>query len=134
MAFFIAPNRFLVFVSDPGGIVTARYVKARLEEHGMRVSAGGEPLTVRWDDGPVMYVSITRGPTAKVLASRLAGAASEHEEPFSDFDGYIEVSFDDLDEVLDEITTLIEVQGALQDATGGWVYRAWNQSLSGPNE
>jgi hypothetical protein len=43
-----------------------------------------------------------------------------------------EVTFDELDETLDEINTLIEVQATLAHLTGGAVYRSWNGNLSLP--
>lgn len=134
MAFFIARNRFLVFVNDPKGIVTLQFVSDVLRDCVMGVTADAGQLTVRRGDGPAMHVSVTRDRSAKILASRLAGAPSEHGESFASIDAHTEVSFEDLDETLDEMNTLIDVQCALQDATGGVVYRAWNQTFSGPEE
>lgn len=44
----------------------------------------------------------------------------------------IEILIDDLDGVLDEINTLIEVQGTLQDVTRGFLFNTRNCVLSGP--
>ena len=62
------------------------------------------------------------------------GRARKHRALAEACDAYIEVKFETLDEVLDEINTLIVVQFALQQATGGLLYRSWNQSFSGPDE
>jgi len=43
-----------------------------------------------------------------------------------------EVTIEDLDEALNEINTLMEVQGALQDASKGYLFLPWNESLSEP--
>ncbi len=43
-----------------------------------------------------------------------------------------EIGIENLDEALDEINTLMEVQGALQDASGGYLFLPWNGTLSKP--
>ncbi|MDB5313114.1 MAG: hypothetical protein JWO38_7316 [Gemmataceae bacterium] len=43
-----------------------------------------------------------------------------------------EVYFDSPHEALDEINTLMEVQIALQEASGGFLFLPWNGNLSGP--
>ena len=48
-------------------------------------------------------------------------------------DAQFEITFGDLDEVLDEINTLIEVQATLQGATHGYQYNAWNRQWSAPD-
>jgi len=45
-----------------------------------------------------------------------------------------EIGIADLDEVLDEINTLIEVQCTLQDATSGYLFNSWNGEVSGPEK
>jgi hypothetical protein len=49
-------------------------------------------------------------------------------------DAYIEIKFEDLDEVLYEINTLIQVQITLQETTRGLMYCSWNQTFSVPDE
>ena len=41
-----------------------------------------------------------------------------------------EVTINDLDEALDEVNTLMEIQGALQDVSGGYLFLPWNGSFS----
>ena len=65
---------------------------------------------------------------------RLMGRGRKHRKLAESCDGYVEIKFESLDEVLDEINTLIVVQTALQQATGGLLYRSWNQSFFGPDE
>ena len=43
-----------------------------------------------------------------------------------------EIEFDNLDEALYEINTLMEVQAALQDASSGLLFLPWNGNLSAP--
>ena len=40
----------------------------------------------------------------------------------------------DLEAVLDEINTLIEVQSILQSATHGLMYLSWNHNFAGPDD
>jgi hypothetical protein len=51
-----------------------------------------------------------------------------------DCDTQIEITFDNLEEVLDDANTLIDAQHLLQSDTGGLLYRSWNQLFSGPDE
>jgi hypothetical protein len=52
----------------------------------------------------------------------------------STLDAAFEISFDDLDKVLAEANTLIEVQRILQQITEGVIVRSWNDELSGPED
>lgn len=87
-------------------------------------------FTVRWSDGPEMLVTFDAGPQVAAEAAEVADAYDLPE--MAAFDRRFEVSFDDLAEVLDEINTLIDVQVHLQDLTGGYVVRSWNQEVSPP--
>ncbi len=89
-------------------------------------------LIVRWGDGPQMFITLATGPE---VAGRAAELAQEHGVPEMDgHDRRFEVSFENLDEVLDEINTLIEVQSHLQDITGGYVVRSWNDEVTWPED
>jgi hypothetical protein len=56
-----------------------------------------------------------------------------HEREISQCESRYEILIDDLDLVLDEINTLIEVQATLQSATSGFLFNSWNGELSGPD-
>lgn len=47
--------------------------------------------------------------------------------------GQFVVSGEDLDAALDEINTMIIIQGTLQDATNGIIYLPWNGTLTPPD-
>ncbi|MCU0627700.1 MAG: hypothetical protein MUF21_14630 [Gemmatimonadaceae bacterium] len=47
-------------------------------------------------------------------------------------DARFEIEIEDLDAALDEINTLMEVQGALQDASQGWLHLPWNGTVTEP--
>ena len=55
-------------------------------------------------------------------------------EELKQCDKRFQISFDDLDEVLDEINTLIEVQITLQNATRGFLWNSWNGQLTAPED
>ena len=135
MAFFIHPNLCLLFFRDREGKFTPERLKQVLEDEGVTVTGEKQPFALRWGDGPTLYASMERGKVAEILASRLMdGRDQEHRGLIAGCDAYIEVAFESLDEVLEEINTLIVVQGALQQATGGLMCRSWNQTFSGPGD
>jgi hypothetical protein len=134
LAFFIHPNICLLFFRDPEGTFTPERLKQVLVSEGVTVEGDAEPFALRWCGGPTLYASIIRGDVAAVLAGRLMGQGKKHRTLAAASDAYIEITFESLDEVLDEINTLIVVQSTLQQATGGLLYRSWNQSFTGPEE
>jgi hypothetical protein len=134
LAFFIHPNQCLLFFRDPEEAFTPARLKQVLADDGVTADGDAEPFALRWGDGPTLYASIIRGEVASVLAGRLMGRGRKHRALAAASDAYVEIKFESLDEVLDEINTLIQVQSSLQQATGGLLYCSWNQSFSGPGE
>jgi hypothetical protein len=134
LAFFIHPNQCLVFFRDPEAAFTPARMKQVLADYGVSAEGNGEPFALRWGDGPTLYASIIRGEVAAVLAGRLMGRGRKHRALANASDAYIEIKFESLDEVLDEINTLIQVQITLQQTTRGLLYCSWNQSFSGPED
>ncbi len=65
---------------------------------------------------------------AQASANEAAEIAAEnsHAQSLLPCDARFEIAIDDLDAVLDEINTLIEVQSVLGDLTGGFVFNTWN--------
>ena len=57
-----------------------------------------------------------------------------HEAALRECDARFEIGMDDLDKVLDEINTLMEVETALQDASHGYLFLPWNGNLAGPSQ
>jgi hypothetical protein len=134
LAFFIHPNQCLLFFRDPKAEFTAARLKQILADDGVTSEGDAEPFALRWGDGPTLYASLIRGEVAAVLAGRLMGRGRKHRALAAASDAYIEIKFESLDEVLDEINTLIQVQVTLQKATGGLLYCSWNQSFSAPED
>jgi hypothetical protein len=134
LAFFINPNRCLVFFRDPEGTFTPARMKEVLTRWDVTVEGEVEPFALRWfGEDPVFYASMIRGEVAGMLAGRLMGRRRKHRALAESCDAYIEIKFDNLDEVLDRVDSLLGVQNALQAATDGLAYQSWNQSFFGPD-
>jgi hypothetical protein len=134
MAFFIHPNQCLLFFTDPAEVFTAERMKQVLAAEGVTAAGEAEPFALQWSGGPKLFAAIVRGEVAQLLAKRLMERRSRYRAQTAAIDAYIEIKFECLEEVLDEINTLIVVQSALQAATSGLLYRSWNRTFSGPEE
>ncbi len=88
-------------------------------------------LAVRRGDGPVLFVRYAAG---DIAAQEIALIKHPKVNALKECTAVFEVSFLDVDEVLDEINTLIEVQERLQTATDGYLYLDWNGTLFMPGE
>lgn len=86
-------------------------------------------LVVRWDDGPPLYITLAFGD--RILQEAIA-ISKGHPQAVDMHccNKRLEVRFDNLDEVLDEINTLIQVQIILQEATQGIIFNNWNDQLN----
>ncbi len=100
-----------------------------LKEHGLNGEQQNEELLVSWHNGPTLRVSFASGTDVQQESQEIST-----KEELSQCDKRFQISFDDLDEVLDEINTLIEVQITLQNATRGFLWNSWNGQLSAPEE
>ncbi len=107
--------------------------KASLSARGLSVSHDGDKLTVCWQSGPKIHISICDGEWVQQEAAEI-GESSPHAAAMANCNVRFEISFDDFDEVLDEINTLIEVQATLQKSTKGFLFNTWNGELSGPDD
>src|SRR5438445_3244081 len=84
-----------------------------LSERGLTVSRASDFLDVRWENGPRLRVAVTQGERVQEEAAELAESYT-HAYEVGQCDARFEITFDELEEVLDEINTLIEVQAALE--------------------
>jgi hypothetical protein len=135
MAFFIDSDQWLLFFRDPEGAFTTTRMKEVLGSWDFIVEGETEPFAVQWfGEGPVFYVSIIRGKVAPILAGRLMWRRRKHRALAESCDAYIEITFEGLDEILDHVGDLVALKEALQTATGGLVYYAWNQTWIGPDD
>jgi hypothetical protein len=132
MTLILAPNLCLLFFRDPD----AKFTSARLQEVlGDRLTETGSdpPFAFCWEDGPIFHLRIQRGDFVETIARRLMGRKRKYRSLIPGCDTQIEITFGNLEEVLHEMVTLIDLQLTLVDATGGLFYRSWNQTFSGPD-
>jgi len=129
----MSAQHFTVYFSDPAfGLADG---EEALGEIGVDVARDGEVLRLSGEDLPRFAVRLLAGDAVAAQARKLAegvGRASPEGEALSRCDRCFVVEIEDFDEALDEINTMMEVQAALQDATGGVLLLSWNGHLSLP--
>jgi hypothetical protein len=133
MTLILSPNLCLLFFRDPDGTFTPARLKQVLGSK-LTETGGDPPFAFRWGNGPILYLAIKRGEFVETFGRRLMGRRRKYRPLLSGCDTQIEITFRNLEEVLDEINALIDVQHLLQSATGGLLYRSWNQTFSGPED
>jgi len=104
---------------------------AALADRGLSVRRSDNELTVGFRRGPLLRVAYVRESYIQQEAQEIS-AGTSHAAAMGRCDVRFEILIDDLDAVLDEINTLIDVQATLQDATEGFLFNTWNGKLSGP--
>jgi hypothetical protein len=113
------------------GKATLETAAKSLAGYGLTVDKAEEHLVAYRPGSPSYLVRLVKD--AHVLAEATEiGAETEHAVEMSMCSERFEIEIEDLSEALDEINTLMEVQGALQDASGGYLFLPWNGSLSKP--
>jgi hypothetical protein len=114
-----------------GGACDLDNAARSLESDGLTVARESDHLIVGRPDSPSYRVRLSVGPHVKLEAVEIA-AGTEHESAMREFTARFEIEIEDLDEALDEINTLMEIQGGLQDASSGYLFIPWNGNLSKP--
>ena len=104
-----------------------------LTGYGLTATRHPDDLTVGRPGSPQFRVRLVVGESVRVEAAEI-GEGTPHEAALRECDARFEIGIEDLDEALDEINTLMEVQGALQDASHGYLFLPWNGNLSEPWE
>lgn len=129
----MSAQHFAIYFSDPAFRLSEG--EDALGEIGVEVARDGEILRLSGEDLPRFAVRLLAGDSVAAQARKLAegvGRASPEGEALSRCDRCFVVDIEDFDEALDEINTMMEVQAALQDATGGVLLLSWNGHLSLP--
>jgi hypothetical protein len=102
-----------------------------LEGYGLNVTRRGDQLTARRPGSSEFRVRLAAEDWVRIEAAEI-GTGTPYEAAMRECDVRFEVSFDSLDEALDEINTLMEVEAALQEASEGFLFLSWNGNLSEP--
>jgi hypothetical protein len=102
-----------------------------LAGYRLTVTRDGDELSVGWPGSPQFRVCLVVGDLVRAEAAEI-GEGTPYESRMQECDARFEIGIDDLDAALDEINTLMEVQGALQDASQGFLFIPWNGNLTEP--
>jgi hypothetical protein len=102
-----------------------------LAGYGLTVARQSDQLFASRPGSPQFCIRLAAGESVRAEAAKI-GEGTPHEDAMRECDARFEIGIDDLDEALDEINTLMEVQGALQDASQGFLFLPWNSNLSEP--
>jgi hypothetical protein len=102
-----------------------------LAGYGLTVTRQGDQLCTGRLGSPQFRIRLAAGESVRAEAAEI-GQGTPHEEALRECDARFEIDIEDLDEALDEINTLMEVQGALQDDSQGFLFLPWNGNLSEP--
>ncbi len=122
---------FVFFVDDHRhGIDTA--AKA-LTERGLLVKRDRDELSVCFPGKPILRIAFGVGRIVQEEAIELSVGTAFSAE-MAECNARFEILIDDLDAVLDEINTLIDVQHILQELNDGFLYLSWNGQVFGPGQ
>ena len=102
-----------------------------LAGQGLIVTRRGGELTAGRPGSPQFRVRLSADPHVATEAAEI-GEGTLHAAAMRECGARFEIVIDDLDAALDEINTLMEVQGALQDASRGFLFVPWNGTLTEP--
>jgi hypothetical protein len=103
-----------------------------LSKCGLSVNRTPDELVVYFPGKPVLRVALATDDYVRGEAVELSEGTPFSKE-MSSCDARYEILIDDLDAVLDEINSLIDVQQTLQQLTRGFLYLTWNGEISGPD-
>jgi hypothetical protein len=104
-----------------------------LSERGLSVRRMNDELAVGFRGSPELRVAYVQENYVQQEAEEIS-AGTPYAAMMGQCDVRFEILIDDLDEILDEINTLIDVQATLQDATAGFLFNTWNGEMSSPGE
>jgi hypothetical protein len=102
-----------------------------LASYGLTVTRRGDELIAGRPESLLFRIVMSAEPHVAVEADEI-GEGTPHAAAMRECGARFEVAIEDLDAALDEINTLMEIQGALQDASQGFLFLPWNGKLSEP--
>ncbi len=100
-----------------------------LQDERLTVTGEEQPFAVRWHDGPALFVSVQRGSYIEPIIRGLVSRRRKHRTLIPGCDTQVKIELSNVEEVLDEINTLIEVQCALHPRPGACSTRAGTTTL-----
>ena len=127
----MADNACVAFFETSTGVDLNAAANA-LAERGIRASRKNDELVVSSGANLIFRVSLALDEYVRQEAAELPDGVPSF-EAMSNCDARFEILIDDLDAVLKEANTLIDVETALQQLTDGFLYCTWNGNLSAPN-
>ncbi|HHA2702836.1 hypothetical protein [Stenotrophomonas maltophilia] len=95
----------------------------------LELELGGNSVLITGDEDVRLRLSLNDAPHVLQEAIELAHG-TEHVHAMSQCTARFEISITDLEAVLDEMNTLIEVQQTLLTAVDGVLWNEWNEALS----
>ena len=113
------------------GKATLESAESSLMGYGLAVDRAGGHLVVHLPGSPSFMVRLANAEHVQAEAAGV-GAGTEHEAEMSACTERFEIDFFFIDAAPAEIYTLMEIQWALQEASGGFLFLPWNASLSKP--
>ncbi len=100
-----------------------------LQSYGLTVERNGDELICFRNASPKLSVSIVTGDYVQEESEAIS-MGSPYEKEMKKCNARFEVEFNNLGEVLAEINTMMDVQGALQDVSKGYLFTPWNTMLT----
>jgi hypothetical protein len=102
----------------------------KLRSSRFQVSSADGRLQVE-REGLSFQIYLSTEPHVAVEAGEIA-EGTPHEEAMRSCDARFEVSVGDFERAIDEINTMMSLQGALQDLCQGYLFLSWNGTIMEP--
>ena len=102
-----------------------------LEKYKFNVQQEEQKLTVSRNNDLEFDIVLVKEDYVQEEAMNFS-EGTKYEREMSKCNARFEIFIRDLDKALDEINSLMEVQGALQDASKGYLFTPWNGNILEP--
>ncbi len=122
-----AARFYVYFVRGVAGLAEAA---ATLPDHDLSGAVKDAALEVT--SGELIFTVTLNESDGIRAAAAEAGKDSEFEHDLSLCSARFDVEISDLEDALDEIHTMTELQGALQDCSSGFIFLPWNNGIVEP--
>jgi|SRR5581483_7872051 len=123
------PDSFDVYFRS--GVCDIDAAARALSGYRLAVARHGDRLAVSRPGSPAFRILLSKEAWVRLEAIEI-GEGTPHAARMQECDARFEVSFDSLDEVLQEYTTLQMIEEALQEVSRGFLFLGWNGYLLAP--